>query len=121
MEAEIKRMGWTVRLTEEEGNGLLVPDELWNAKSDGHQLILVGRLLAYRMVTFKGFSRSVKSMINPVKGLEIKQFPATRFLLRFNHIIDRNRALAKCLWSFEENILILNGIGGGRESHASGS
>ncbi|KAL0431153.1 UNVERIFIED_CONTAM: hypothetical protein Sradi_0741300 [Sesamum radiatum] len=50
-------------------------------------------------------------MINPVKGMEIKHLPEGRFLLRFNHIIDRNRAMAGCPWSFEKNILILNSIG----------
>ncbi|KAL0292758.1 UNVERIFIED_CONTAM: hypothetical protein Sradi_6974500 [Sesamum radiatum] len=50
-------------------------------------------------------------MINPVKGMEIKQLPEGHFLLRFHHIIDRNRALAGCPWSFEKNILILNGVG----------
>ncbi|KAL0451919.1 UNVERIFIED_CONTAM: hypothetical protein Slati_1170000 [Sesamum latifolium] len=46
-----------------------------------------------------------------IKGLEIKHLPADQFLLRFNHIINHNRALAGCPWSFENNILILNGIG----------
>ncbi|KAL0415876.1 UNVERIFIED_CONTAM: hypothetical protein Slati_3419500 [Sesamum latifolium] len=50
-------------------------------------------------------------MLNPVRGMEVKQLPEGRFLLRFNHIIDRNRAMAGCPWSFERNIMILNSIG----------
>ncbi|KAK4397094.1 hypothetical protein Sango_1546000 [Sesamum angolense] len=34
-----------------------------------------------------------------------------RFLLKFNHIIDRNRVLDGCPWSFEKNLLVLSPIG----------
>ncbi|KAL0413768.1 UNVERIFIED_CONTAM: hypothetical protein Sradi_1578500 [Sesamum radiatum] len=89
----------------------MLPDGLWNVESENYQLFLVGRLLANKTINFEGLSRSVKSMINPVKGMEIKQILEGRFLLRFHHIIDRNRAWAGCPWSFEKNILILNGVG----------
>ncbi|KAL0367135.1 UNVERIFIED_CONTAM: hypothetical protein Sradi_3603600 [Sesamum radiatum] len=53
----------------------------------------------------------MKSMLNPVKGLEMRRLEAGHFLIRFNHIIDRNRALEGCPWSFEKNTIILSGSG----------
>ncbi|KAL0395136.1 UNVERIFIED_CONTAM: hypothetical protein Slati_4479800 [Sesamum latifolium] len=50
-------------------------------------------------------------MLNPVKGLEMRLLEGERFLIRFHHIIDRNRALDGCPWSFEKNALILSRIG----------
>ncbi|KAL0416760.1 UNVERIFIED_CONTAM: hypothetical protein Slati_3507900 [Sesamum latifolium] len=41
-----------------------------------------------------------------VKGLEIKQLLEKRLLLKFNHEIDKCRALDECPWSFEKNILL---------------
>ncbi|KAL0463000.1 UNVERIFIED_CONTAM: hypothetical protein Slati_0187600 [Sesamum latifolium] len=49
-------------------------------------------------------------MISPVKGMDIKQIPPDHFLFRFNHVLDRNRALEGCPWSFEKNVLVLSGI-----------
>ncbi|KAL0349594.1 UNVERIFIED_CONTAM: hypothetical protein Sradi_4108600 [Sesamum radiatum] len=35
------------------------------------------------------------------------QFPDKRLVLRFNHVIDKRRALEGCPWSFQKNILLL--------------
>ncbi|KAL2231212.1 UNVERIFIED_CONTAM: hypothetical protein Sindi_1715600 [Sesamum indicum] len=80
---------------------------LWQAESMHYQLCLVGQLLANRNMRFDGLCTSFQGMINPVKGMEIHQLDGGRFLLRFNHIIDWDRALKGCPWTFEENILIL--------------
>ncbi|KAL0462204.1 UNVERIFIED_CONTAM: hypothetical protein Slati_0108000 [Sesamum latifolium] len=51
-------------------------------------------------------------MLLPVKGMmEVKQLQESRFLLRFKHIIDKQRAMEGCPWSFEKNIVILKPIG----------
>ncbi|KAK4426428.1 hypothetical protein Salat_1411400 [Sesamum alatum] len=100
-----------LRLTEEERQRLVLPGGLWHADSDTHRLCLVGRLLSSRVPQFETFSTSVQGMINPVKGMDIRQIGGGRFLLRFNHVIDMNRALEGCPWSFEKNVIILSGIG----------
>ncbi|KAL0296119.1 UNVERIFIED_CONTAM: hypothetical protein Sradi_6664000 [Sesamum radiatum] len=48
---------------------------------------------------------------NPVRGMDLKLLNGNRFLLKFNHIIDRNRVLEGCPWSFEKNLLVLSSIG----------
>ncbi|KAL0438955.1 UNVERIFIED_CONTAM: hypothetical protein Slati_2378500 [Sesamum latifolium] len=49
-------------------------------------------------------------MVLLVKGLEIKQLEKGRILLRFNHVIDKQRTMEGCPWSLERNVLMLNTI-----------
>ncbi|KAK4428665.1 hypothetical protein Salat_1166300, partial [Sesamum alatum] len=100
-----------LRLTEDEGQRLVLPRALWHADSAANRLCLVGRLLSSKVPRFEAFCTSLQGMINSVKGMDICQIGGGRFLLRFNHVIDRNRALEACPWSFEKNVIILSGIG----------
>ncbi|KAL0303115.1 UNVERIFIED_CONTAM: hypothetical protein Sradi_6179600 [Sesamum radiatum] len=68
-------------------------------------------LLCSKQPKFEALVSSIRSMLNPVKGLEMRNLEEGRFLIRFHHIIDRNRALEGCPWSFEKNTLILSGVG----------
>ncbi|KAK4441840.1 hypothetical protein Salat_0518900 [Sesamum alatum] len=83
----------------------------WTADSESHHLYLVGRLLLSKQPKFDALVASARSMLNPVKGLEMKSLAEGRFLIRFNHILDCNRALEGWPLSFEKNTLVLNGIG----------
>ncbi|KAL0291650.1 UNVERIFIED_CONTAM: hypothetical protein Sradi_7018600 [Sesamum radiatum] len=62
-------------------------------------------------LNFEALATSIKGMLDPVKGLDIRRLEEGRFLLRFHHIIDRNRALDGCPWSFKKNTLILSSVG----------
>ncbi|KAK4424877.1 hypothetical protein Salat_1681300 [Sesamum alatum] len=110
MDEAIAGLSGRLRLTNKEDQWLVLPGGLWHADSDSHRLCFIGRLLSSRVPRFEAFSTSIQDMINPVKGMEVWQLGGGRFLLRFNHIIDRNRALEGCSWSFEKNIIILNEI-----------
>ncbi|KAK4422933.1 hypothetical protein Salat_1875900 [Sesamum alatum] len=110
MDETIAGLRGRLRLTDEEDQRLVLPGGLWHADSDSHRLCLIGRLLSSRVPHFEAFSTSVQGMINLVKGMELRQIGGGCFLLRFNHIIDQNRALEGCPRSFEKNIVILNGI-----------
>ncbi|KAL0403912.1 UNVERIFIED_CONTAM: hypothetical protein Sradi_2032000 [Sesamum radiatum] len=110
MEKELGKLGSVLKLSTEEEESFIIPDGLWQAESDGNQLCLVGRLLSNRSYNFDRLSTSIKNMLQLVKGVEIKGLPEGRLLLCFNHVIDRNRAFEGCPWSFEHNILILNGL-----------
>ncbi|KAL0451434.1 UNVERIFIED_CONTAM: hypothetical protein Slati_1121500 [Sesamum latifolium] len=46
-----------------------------------------------------------------VKGMNIKQHNEGRFLLRFNHVIDKQRAMEGRPWRFEKKLLTFNIIG----------
>ncbi|KAL0361212.1 UNVERIFIED_CONTAM: hypothetical protein Sradi_3805700 [Sesamum radiatum] len=47
---------------------------------------------------------------NPVRGMEVKLLEENQFLLKFNHVVDRNRVVDGCPWSFERNLLILSPV-----------
>ncbi|KAL0426829.1 UNVERIFIED_CONTAM: hypothetical protein Slati_2857700 [Sesamum latifolium] len=44
---------------------------------------------------------------NPVRGMEFKLMEEDRFLLKFFHILDRNRVLEQCPWAYDKNLLVL--------------
>ncbi|KAL0427978.1 UNVERIFIED_CONTAM: hypothetical protein Slati_2972600 [Sesamum latifolium] len=104
------RLRTALNLGEEDVEKVIIPDGLWQIETAYYRLCLVGRLLSRKLVNFEGLSALVRSTIMPVKGMENKQLPPDRFLFRFNHVLDKNQALEGCSWSFEKNILILNGI-----------
>ncbi|KAK4419995.1 hypothetical protein Salat_2412400 [Sesamum alatum] len=82
METEIKHLGRALQLIEDEDNGLRLSEELWEESSAGNHLFLVGRLLVNKDVNFGGLARSLKSMSNPVKGVNVKALPEGCFLFR---------------------------------------
>ncbi|KAL0416086.1 UNVERIFIED_CONTAM: hypothetical protein Slati_3440500 [Sesamum latifolium] len=108
----IGHMKRALRLTEEEeDDGGLIADGLWQADVEKDSLFVVGRLLSQRPFNFEGMCASIWSMFMPVRGMEFKQLPEGRILMRFSHVIDRNRGTEGCPWSFEKNILILSEVG----------
>ncbi|KAL0407807.1 UNVERIFIED_CONTAM: hypothetical protein Sradi_1715100 [Sesamum radiatum] len=111
VEVELDRMKRAWSLTDDDEEPLLIPSGLWEANAESRKLCLVGRLLSKRPYRHEALCSSLQSMFRPVKGLDIKQLEEGRILLRFNHIIDKQRALDGCPWSFEKNILILKSIG----------
>ncbi|KAL0300395.1 UNVERIFIED_CONTAM: hypothetical protein Sangu_3123000 [Sesamum angustifolium] len=111
MEVFYHKLGQSLNLTEREGAGVVIPDSFWSAGSEDFQLFLVGRLLSTKQPKFEALVHSIKSMLNPVKGLEMQRPEEGLFLIRFNYIIDQNPALKGYPWSFEKNSVILNCIG----------
>ncbi|KAK4402856.1 hypothetical protein Sango_1026300 [Sesamum angolense] len=101
----------SLRLTDMEGSGVVIPDGLWSTDTEVNSLFLVGRLLSSKQPKFEALVSSITNLLNPVKGLEMRNLADGRFLIRFRHIIDRNRALDGCPWSFEKNTIVLSGIG----------
>ncbi|KAL0345933.1 UNVERIFIED_CONTAM: hypothetical protein Sradi_4424600 [Sesamum radiatum] len=74
--------GWLSKawnLTDDEESGVTLSSGLWEANVD----------LFNRPVHFGPLYSSLQSMLLPVKGMEIKQLEKGRFLLHFNHPIDR--------------------------------
>ncbi|KAK4417307.1 hypothetical protein Salat_2556300 [Sesamum alatum] len=92
-------------------SGGVIVDGLWKANAGNNGLFLVGRVLTQRMFNFEGLCASIKSMILPERGMEFKQLPEGRILIRFFHALDNQRPLDGCPRSFGKNVLILNGIG----------
>ncbi|KAL0443870.1 UNVERIFIED_CONTAM: hypothetical protein Slati_2109700 [Sesamum latifolium] len=108
---DLERLNRAWRLTDDEEDGIFVPGGLWEPNSASHELSLVGRLLSTRPYHFEALCSSLQSMLLPVKWMEIEQLQEGRFLLRFKHILDKQRAMDGCPWNFEKNLLILKHVG----------
>ncbi|KAK4381240.1 hypothetical protein Sango_2987500 [Sesamum angolense] len=104
-DVELLKKAWKLRDEEEEG--VTVPGGLWNTCSESQNLCLVGRLLSNRPYHLDSLGFSIQSMFLPVKRVEIKPVSEKLLPLRFNHEIDKKRALDGCPWSFKKNILLL--------------
>ncbi|KAL0319627.1 UNVERIFIED_CONTAM: hypothetical protein Sradi_5224200 [Sesamum radiatum] len=111
VEVELDRIKRAWSLIDDDEEPVLIPSGLWEANAESRKLCLVGRLLSKRPYCHEALCSSLQSMFRPVKGLDIKQLEEGCILLRLDHIIDKQRALDGCLWSFEKNILIPKPIG----------
>ncbi|KAL0433775.1 UNVERIFIED_CONTAM: hypothetical protein Slati_2711800 [Sesamum latifolium] len=96
-------------LTEEKETCFAVPIDILNksAITDGHELTLVRRLISHRSNNFEALKNMLTSLLQPVKGLSIWRIFEDRFCIRFNHRLDKQRALEGRPWTFDKNLLIL--------------
>ncbi|KAL0296742.1 UNVERIFIED_CONTAM: hypothetical protein Sradi_6726300 [Sesamum radiatum] len=97
-------------LTESEDAGVVIMSSLWYSDSDSYDLYLVGRILSSWVFHADTLKSTLLLAFNPVRGMDLKSLEGNRFLQKFNHIMDRNRVLDGCPWSFEKNLLVLNSI-----------
>ncbi|KAL0326209.1 UNVERIFIED_CONTAM: hypothetical protein Sradi_5190200 [Sesamum radiatum] len=73
-------------------------------------MYLVGRLLYLRPFCADALKSTLLIAFNPVRGMDLKPLHGNHFLLKFNHIVDRNWVLEGCQWSFEKNLLVISSI-----------
>ncbi|KAK4438706.1 hypothetical protein Salat_0205100 [Sesamum alatum] len=106
----LARLNKALKLTAVEETGDVISSNTWSENLDDTGHYLVGRLLMSKNVRFDLFKDLMVAIFNPVKGMDIKAIENNRYLFRFNHIVDKNRALKGCPWSFEKNALILNEV-----------
>ncbi|KAL0292489.1 UNVERIFIED_CONTAM: hypothetical protein Sradi_6986200 [Sesamum radiatum] len=107
MEAELTRLGKALDLTETEEMGVVMPTGVWHADSESRGFHVVGRLLSHKPYHGEALKIILHSSFNPAKGMEISFIEHDRFLLKFAHVLDRERVLANGPWAFEKNLLVL--------------
>ncbi|KAL0303779.1 UNVERIFIED_CONTAM: hypothetical protein Sradi_6246000 [Sesamum radiatum] len=110
MEAKIDRLRSKLKLTEEEGQALVHPGGYETQTRNCTTCAWLAELTPIVFLKFEAFRTLLGGMLNPIKGMAIKQLDAGRFLLRFNHTLDWGRELEGCPWSFENNHIILNRV-----------
>ncbi|KAL0355953.1 UNVERIFIED_CONTAM: hypothetical protein Sradi_4042200 [Sesamum radiatum] len=110
MDSGFNRLQSALSLTEIEDDGVVVALNIWYSDSESFELCLVGRILTLRPFHVDALKTTLLLAFNPVRGMELKPLEGNRFILKFNHIVDRNRVLEGCLWSFEKNLLVPNSI-----------
>ncbi|KAL0448588.1 UNVERIFIED_CONTAM: hypothetical protein Slati_1415200 [Sesamum latifolium] len=109
MEDHLERFDRSLVLTEEEEEGVLtLSEEAWTGDTTTEGFLVVGRLLTSRPYRFDVLQMTLDSILRPVRGMTLKFLANNRFLLRFNHKADREKALDGCPWIFDQNLIILN-------------
>ncbi|KAL0433594.1 UNVERIFIED_CONTAM: hypothetical protein Slati_2693700 [Sesamum latifolium] len=111
MESGFNRLQSTLSLTKAEDDGVVIASNLWYSDSNSFELYLVGRLLAQKPFHPEALKSTLMLSFNLVWGMDLKLLEGNYFFLKFNHIVDYNRVLEECPWSFEKNLLVLSPIG----------
>lgn len=73
-------------------------------------LSLIGRVVIDRELPFNAIRANVLSLINPVKEAILKHITANKFVIKFNHELDRQKALRGCPWVLEKHALLLEPV-----------
>ncbi|KAK4422991.1 hypothetical protein Salat_1881700 [Sesamum alatum] len=110
MDEAVDRLGKTLKFTEDEESGVVLPNTVWSGGQDDTSFYLVRRLLSNKLIRFELLQNMLMTIMNPVKGMAVKCIAENRFLFRFNQILDKNRALAACPWSIDRNMLLLSEV-----------
>ncbi|KAL0301649.1 UNVERIFIED_CONTAM: hypothetical protein Sradi_6441700 [Sesamum radiatum] len=106
MDSELGRLGSALSLTEEEEVGLVCPTGLWHTEPLARGFFIVGRLLSSKPFHPEALQTTLRTAFNPVKGMDLKMIEDSRFLLKFFHVVDRDRVLDRCPWAFDKNLLV---------------
>ncbi|KAL0430945.1 UNVERIFIED_CONTAM: hypothetical protein Sradi_0720500 [Sesamum radiatum] len=107
METGLDRLKRTLVLTEDEEAGMDMVSPVIADNRSHPIFLLVGRLLTPKVFRYDVLKSTLMSIIKPVRGMEIRMIEDHRFALRFNHEVDRDRAIRGCPWVFDRNLIIL--------------
>ncbi|KAK4439099.1 hypothetical protein Salat_0244700 [Sesamum alatum] len=107
MDQDLHRLGRALNLAEEEENGVVVPLGIWHGEAESHGYFLVGRVLSSKPLHADSLRSVLLSAFNSVWGMDFKAIEDNRFLLRFNHILDKKRVMERCPWAFDKCLLVL--------------
>ncbi|KAG8363091.1 hypothetical protein BUALT_BualtUnG0005200 [Buddleja alternifolia] len=91
MEEEIERMRKSLTISEDEE--VLIPNSVSMGDFNNKDLVLVGPVLAPRPYNVEAFKTTFTGILHPLEGLTIRKISVDRFVLIFNHSVDRQRAL----------------------------
>ncbi|KAL3825587.1 hypothetical protein ACJIZ3_021616 [Penstemon smallii] len=112
MDSVISDLGSSLRLTEEEEDGITIPKELCNGGSDIGELDLISRVLTKKNFNLVALQSTMSDVWSPVNGIEVRQISGGRLIFSFKHLIDKKRALEGGPWCFDRKLIILNTISG---------
>ncbi|KAL0460648.1 UNVERIFIED_CONTAM: hypothetical protein Slati_0692000 [Sesamum latifolium] len=104
------QFGKSLTLTGDEVDGLTLPASVWEGSREVEGLMLVGRLLTPRPYRFDVLRMALNNILRPLRGVTVRSLGDSRFLLSFNHVVDRDRALDGGPWIFDRNLVILSSV-----------
>ncbi|KAK4434721.1 hypothetical protein Salat_0634900 [Sesamum alatum] len=111
MDREIDQMARTMSFNDEEEQGLIIPDELWPGGPSSYALTLVCRVVTNGGINFEALSTTFIRAAMSGKGMEFSRVGSDRFLLTFQHRIDKRCILEGGPWNFENYLIVFGEIG----------
>ncbi|KAI7981836.1 Uncharacterized protein LOK49_Contig11G00008 [Camellia lanceoleosa] len=112
MESDLDGLANRLRLTEEEEAVVIVSADHTKSSEERSWLCLVGRILTHRPVNAEAFRSTMAAVWKPIKGMQFKALGDNLFLFQFNHIVDKNRVLARGPWNFDKQLVLLEELDG---------
>lgn len=82
-------------LTKSESQKVIIPVEVWNTSAIDNELCLVGRVLSRKSINLEAFECTMFNGWNLVRSAKIQKLGEDIILVRFDHVVDKNRVLDK--------------------------
>lgn len=76
----------------------------------GQDLSLIGRVITDKELSLNFIRANAIRILHPVRGATIRSIGPNSFMIKFNHPVDRVKALRGCLWTLDKHALILETI-----------
>ncbi|KAK4428982.1 hypothetical protein Salat_1198200 [Sesamum alatum] len=111
MELNLEQLDRALVLTEEEARGVTLSEVEWEGCREVTGFMMVACLLTPRPFRYDVLKATLLSILRPVRGMELKLLQGNRFLLNFQHELDRDKALAGRPWIFDRNLMLLSQLG----------
>lgn len=110
MDSLTKDMADKIKL--HQGEEKLVPLGSGDAASSStdYSLSLLGRVVIDRELSATSIRNNVMRLLHPLRGADISLLTTNRFLIKFNHRVDRKNALEGCPWAIDRHALLLKKI-----------
>lgn len=78
--------------------------------SDDQALSPIGRVVTDRDLSLNFIRPNLMRLLRPVKGIEVKAIESNTFVIKFEHPLDRKKAMKGCPWVLDKYALILDQI-----------
>ncbi|KAL0323639.1 UNVERIFIED_CONTAM: hypothetical protein Sangu_1983200 [Sesamum angustifolium] len=99
-------------LTKDEEECIVLPiQDLHSINCDNSKkLLIVARILSHRNSNFDALKNMLQSLLQPVKGIQIRWISEDRFCLQFNHLLNMQCTLEGRPWVSNKNLSIMESV-----------
>ncbi|KAL0451923.1 UNVERIFIED_CONTAM: hypothetical protein Slati_1170400 [Sesamum latifolium] len=111
MEEAVEKLGKSLALIETEQEDLVIQQGDWAGTIEHGGYLLVGRILASKAYRVEVIRSTLTAVMNPKRGMDIREIEDNLLLFRFNHPLNRARVLEGRPWTFERNLIVLGMVG----------
>ncbi|KAK4438831.1 hypothetical protein Salat_0217700 [Sesamum alatum] len=106
MELELDRLGKALDFGEGDSEEVVIPKLDWSKGTAETGWFVCGRMITWRIANFDALRNYLIAPFHSVRGMDVRFLEGARFFVRFNHVLDHERAMERCPWTFEKNLLI---------------